>query len=270
MPAARLAVAPAPGPPPSQIDALEAALAAATTPAERVRAQDALATELARTGHAKRAITIAKEARASAQGIGDSELIAGALHTLARCHFYLADFVSSLELLLEAARTYRERGDTAGAATALAGVGLCQHRLGAQEDAIASLLGALESAREQGLAALEIDIHNSLGSVFLASGRVRRRGPPPRGRGRARDRAGQQEPPHEARAQPDVPRAETAATRRRSARRRSGNTRPGSSCRNRRSRSRASSATVTTKHIRSGSPARCSGSWVATTRLARR
>jgi diguanylate cyclase (GGDEF)-like protein len=143
----------------------------ATTPAARVRALDALATELAKTGHGKRALKLAEEARALADGLADSELVALALHTLGRCHFYVTDFVAALELMLEATRVYRTRGDAAGAATALAAVGLCQHRLGAQEDAIASLLSALESARELGLASLEINIHNSLASVALTTGR---------------------------------------------------------------------------------------------------
>ena len=151
---------------------LEAALAEATTPAARVRALDALATELAKTGHAKRALELALEARAIAESLEDSELIARALHTLGRCHFYVTDFVASLELLLEATRLYRARGDGAGATTALAGVGLCQHRLGAQEDALASLLAALESARDLKLDALEINLQNSLASVALTSGRV--------------------------------------------------------------------------------------------------
>ena len=143
----------------------------ATTPVARVRALDALATELAKTGHAKRALKLAEESRALAESLGDSELIAVSLHTLGRCHFYVTDFVAALELLLEATRAYRARGDAAGSATALAAVGLCQHRLGAQEDAIASLLSALESVRELGLAALEINIYNSLASVALTSGR---------------------------------------------------------------------------------------------------
>ena len=151
---------------------LEAALAEATTRAARVRALDALATDLAKTGHAKRALTLAGEARSIAESLQDSELIARALHTLARCHFYVTDFVASLELLLEGTRLYRGHGDLAGATTALAGVGLCQHRLGAQEDAIASLLLALESARDLKLDALEINIQNSLASVALTSGRV--------------------------------------------------------------------------------------------------
>lgn len=153
------------------LPSLEAALMEATTPAARVRALDALATELAKTGHGKRALKLAEEARALADGLADSELVALALHTLGRCHFYVTDFVAALELMLEATRVYRTRGDAAGAATALAAVGLCQHRLGAQEDAIASLLSALESARELGLASLEINIHNSLASVALTTGR---------------------------------------------------------------------------------------------------
>ena len=156
---------------PPPLPPLEAALTEATIPAVRVRALDALATELARTGQAKRALKLADEARSIAEGLHDSELIALALHTLARCHFYVADFVVALEIMLEAARVYRTRGDATGSATALAGVGLCQHRLGANEDAVASLLSALESARELGLTALEINIHNSLASVALTSGR---------------------------------------------------------------------------------------------------
>lgn len=137
----------------------------------RVRALDALATELARTGQAKRALKLAGEARSIADSLQDSELFARALHTLGRCHFYVADFVTALELLLEATRMYRARGDAAAATTALAGVGLCQHRLNAQEDAVDSLLSALEAARELGLAALEINIYNSLASVELTAGR---------------------------------------------------------------------------------------------------
>jgi diguanylate cyclase (GGDEF)-like protein len=153
------------------LSSLEAAVAEAGAPVARVRALDALATELARTGQAKRALILAEEARSIAEGLQDSELLARALHTLGRCHFYVTDFVMALELLLEATRMYRSRGDAAGAATTLAGVGLCQHRLNAQEDAVASLLSAGESARELGLAALEINIYNSLASVELTAGR---------------------------------------------------------------------------------------------------
>ncbi len=156
---------------PLPLEALETAVAAATEPSARIRALNAFATELARTGHAKRGVVLAQEARSTAEAHPDTGLVAASLHALARCHFYLADFVTALELLLEAARGYQDQGDLTDAATALAGVGLCQHRLGAQEDAVASLLHALESARELGFVTLEINIHNSLGSALLASGR---------------------------------------------------------------------------------------------------
>ena len=158
-----------PQPPP--LPSLEAAVREATTPAARVRALDALVTELARTGQAKQALKLADEARSIAESLQDRELVARALHTLARCHFYVTDFVMSLELLLEATRMYRSHGDAAGATTALAAVGLCQHRLNAPEEAVASLLSALESARELGLGALEINIYNSLASVELTAAR---------------------------------------------------------------------------------------------------
>ena len=154
-----------------RVEELEAALATAVEAPARIRAMSALATELARTGSAKRGLPLAREAHSLAEGLPDGGLIAASLHTLARCHFNLCDFVAALELLLEAARIYQKEGDLANAATALAGVGLCQHRLGAQEDAIASLLEALHSARELEYVALEINIHNSLGSAYLASGR---------------------------------------------------------------------------------------------------
>jgi len=153
------------------LPSLEAALAGADTPEARARALDALATALARTGQAKRALPLAEEARSIAESLKDSALIARALHTLGRCHFYVTDFVRALELLLEATTMYRARGDGAGATAALASVGLCQHRLNAQEDAVASLLSAMESAREIGLAALEVNIYNSLASVELTAGR---------------------------------------------------------------------------------------------------
>jgi tetratricopeptide (TPR) repeat protein len=169
-----------------------------------------------KTGHGKRALALAGEARAIAESLNDSELLARALHTLARCHFYVTDFVASLELLLEATRLYRAQGDLAGATTALAGVGLCQHRLGAQEDAIASLLAALESARDLKLDALEINIHNSLASVCADVGTRRRSGALPGGRRRACSGAEQQESADEARAQPDAARAKTRRRGRRS------------------------------------------------------
>jgi diguanylate cyclase (GGDEF)-like protein len=156
----------------TRIGALEAALAEATAAPDRVRALNALGTELARTGYAKRAIALAQEARSLAATLGDPTLVAATAHGLARSYFYLADFVAALELLLEAARAYQDLGDFANAAMALAGVGLCQHRLGAQEDAVASLLNALESAREHGFVTLEVNIHNSLGSALLAAGRT--------------------------------------------------------------------------------------------------
>ena len=78
----------------------------------------------------------------------------------------------ALEFLLEAAHAYQACGDMAGAAAAFAGIGLCQHRLGANDDAVASLLRALESAREQGLTTLEINICNSLGAALIFAERT--------------------------------------------------------------------------------------------------
>lgn len=151
---------------------LEAAVAGAAAAPERVRALNALSAELARTGYAKRALALAREARSLADSLGDPPLLAATVHALARCHFYIADFAAALELMLEAARAYQDLGDFASAVVALSGVGVCQHRLGAQEDAVASLLRTLEAAQQHGFATLEINIHNSLGSVLLAAGRA--------------------------------------------------------------------------------------------------
>lgn len=157
---------------PASIAELETAAASTTDPAARARAQIDLASELARTGDARRALVIADDARTLAGTLGDRLLTAEAGHAMARCHFYLADFTEALELLLDTTRAYQELGDLVRAATALAGVGLCQHRLGASEDAIATLLRALESAQEQGLATLEVKVYNSLGSALLGAGRT--------------------------------------------------------------------------------------------------
>ena len=155
----------------TRLPEFEQAVAAATGPAARAEALVALATTLARTGEAERALVLAEEARTLAVSLSDPRLVAAALHAIARCHFYLADCMHALELLLQAARAYQEQGALVEAATVLAGVGLCQHRLGAQEDAVASLLRALDAAREHGLTALETNLHNSLGSALLAAGR---------------------------------------------------------------------------------------------------
>jgi tetratricopeptide (TPR) repeat protein len=152
----------------SKLEQLEAAAAQAIEPAVRVRALTALATMLARTGQAKRGLSLAAEAKAIAEVIPDRGLVAAAMHALARCHFNLADFVAALDVLLHAAHVYQKLGDSASATAALAGVGACQHRLGAQEDAITSLLGSLDAARELGFRDVEINIHNSLGSAYLA------------------------------------------------------------------------------------------------------
>ena len=148
------------------------AVHAASTPAARMRALNALSTELARTGQATQAFELAKEAREIAARSGDRQLDAESLHALARCHFYLADFMPALEGMLQAAQLYQDSGDLAGAATAFAGIGLCQHRLGAHDDAVVSLLRALETARAQKLDTLEINIYNSLGSALIAAERV--------------------------------------------------------------------------------------------------
>ena len=151
---------------------LEQALTTAPNAVARVRALNALATELARTGQSKRAFAYADEARTLAAKSADRQLVAETGHALARCHFYLADFMRALEYLLEAAQMYEDAGDQAGAATAFAGVGTCQHRLGANDDAVASMLRALESARAQKLATLEINIYNSLGSALISANRL--------------------------------------------------------------------------------------------------
>ena len=154
------------------LQALENAVATATQPTARVRALNALSTELARTGQGKRAFALAQEARQIAARADDRQLDAEALHALARCHFYLAEFMPALEYLLEAAQAYQACGDLPGAAAAFAGIGLCQHRLGANDDAVASLLRALESAREHKLTTLEINICNSLGAALIFAERL--------------------------------------------------------------------------------------------------
>ena len=151
---------------------LEAAVTTAINPADKARALIALSTELARTGQARRAVALAEEAREIAAYAGDLQLDAQTRHALARCWFYLADFMPALELMFEAAKLYEQCGDQAGTATALAGVGLCQDRLGAHDDAVASLLRALELARAQKLSTLEINIHNSLGAALIDAKRI--------------------------------------------------------------------------------------------------
>ncbi len=154
------------------LQSLVNAVADAPNPSARVRALNSLSTELARTGDAKLAFAHAREAQNLAESVGDRQLDAETRHAIARCHFYLADFMPALGYLMEAAQLYQDCGDLPGAATAFAGVGLCQHRLGAQDDAVASLVRALESARELKLETLEINIHNSLGSTLIAAKRV--------------------------------------------------------------------------------------------------
>src|SRR4051794_10238586 len=111
--------------------ALEEAVSSAPNNVARLRALNALSTELARNGQSKRAFSYSDEARSLAAKSGDRQLLAETGHALARCHFYLADFMRALEYLLAAAQMYEDAGDEAGAATAFAGVGTCQHRLGA-------------------------------------------------------------------------------------------------------------------------------------------
>jgi two-component system cell cycle response regulator len=154
------------------LPALETAVTTASDPVAKVRALTALSTELARTGHARRAFTHAQEARAIAAQMDNPQLDAETRHAIGRCHFYLADFVPALELLFEAAKRYQSCGDQAGTATSFAGIGICQHRLGAFDDSISWLLRALDSARLLEMKTLEINIHNSLGSVLLDAKRI--------------------------------------------------------------------------------------------------
>lgn len=153
---------------PDPLPALEQAAAEATTPAERARALNALGTELSRRGQPRRALECARQARDIATASGDPALDAQTRHALARAHFYLGEFVPALGFLIEAGQIYRDVGDLAGAATAFAGVGLCQMRLGAHEDAAASLRQALDMARQQGLKTLEINVHSSLVAVHVS------------------------------------------------------------------------------------------------------
>ncbi len=154
------------------LPALEAAVTAAVNPVARARALTALSTELARTGNARRAHAHAQEARDIATTVGDPQLDAETRHAVARCHFYLADFVPALDLMFDAAKRYETCGDLAGTATAFAGIGICQHRLGAFDDSVSWLLRALDSARLQEMKTLEVNIHNSLGSVLLEAKRI--------------------------------------------------------------------------------------------------
>ena len=155
------------------LQSLDNAVTAAPTPAARVRALNALSTELART--ATRAAGLRDRAggarprgaqrrpparRRDAACARALPFLPRRFHARARMH---------------AARPrsiYQDAGDLAGAATAFAGIGMCQHRLGAHDDAVASLLRALELARTQKLDTLEINIYNSLGSALIAADRV--------------------------------------------------------------------------------------------------
>jgi diguanylate cyclase (GGDEF)-like protein len=153
------------------LQALEQAVNSAPTPVARVRALNSLATELARHGQPDRAFALVREASSAVDKSGDRQLNAETCHALARCHFYLADFMPALEHLLAAAHLYEESGDMSGAAAAFAGVGTCQHRLGANDDAVASMLRALETARSLKLVTLEISIYLSLGSALITANR---------------------------------------------------------------------------------------------------
>ncbi len=154
------------------IDDLERAVAEATDTVARIRARNAFATELARTGQARKALPIARSAVAEVGASGDRQLAAESLHALSRCHFYLLEFMPALEILLDAAHAYGEAGDASGQATALAGVGACQLRVGALDEAAATLLRALERARRLPNPALEANALNSLASVMLAADRL--------------------------------------------------------------------------------------------------
>ena len=153
-------------------DDLERAVAEAADRPARIRACNALASRLAWTGRAKEALPHAQLANALLAPGDEPRLVAETVHALARCQFYLLDFMAALELLLDAARAYGEAGDARGQATALAGVGTCQLRLGAREEASATLLRALEAARALGFTTLEINALNSLASTLLAADRL--------------------------------------------------------------------------------------------------
>ena len=123
--------------------------------------------------NAKRAFALTEEARELAAQSDDRQLDAETRHALARCHFYLADFMPALEYLLEAAQMYQDCGDIAGR-----GDGLRRRRhLPASARARMTtpsrrMLRALESARTQKLETLEINIYNSLGSALIAGNRI--------------------------------------------------------------------------------------------------
>lgn len=151
--------------------AFEHAVAAAPNAAARTRALNALAQELARAGDAERAYAAAREAGELAAREDDRQLAAETRNALGSCHFYLGDLMRALEHFLVAEHLYQEAGDPAGAAAAYVSIGMCQHRLGANDDAVASMLRGLEAARAQRLETLEINIYNSLGSALIAAQR---------------------------------------------------------------------------------------------------
>ncbi|MFO1397105.1 MAG: GGDEF domain-containing protein [Burkholderiales bacterium] len=152
--------------------AFEQAVATAPSAAARTRSLNALAQELARAGAGERAYAAAREAGELAARENDRQLAAEARNALGSCHFYLGDLMGALEHFLQAERLYQEAGDPAGAAAAYVSIGMCQHRLGANDDAVASMLRGLEAARAQKLETLEINIYNSLGSALIAAQRA--------------------------------------------------------------------------------------------------
>lgn len=151
------------------LSTLEQSLRDARTPQQSVAALNALGAEWSRRGEGRRALEAARQARDIAAASGDPALDAQARHALARGHFYLSEFMPAMGFLLEAAQLYQQVGDLSGAASAFAGLGLCQMRLGAADDALVSLLRALQMTREQGLVTLQINVLNSLVATTLVT-----------------------------------------------------------------------------------------------------
>jgi diguanylate cyclase (GGDEF)-like protein len=117
------------------------------------------------------ALEAADRVEAMARSLGERQVEAEAVHTKARCHFQCGNLLPALELLQTTAALFQQCGDQAGLTAAFAGIGVCQHKLGAHTDAISSLTRALDSARNIGHHTLEIEARNALGSSLIALGR---------------------------------------------------------------------------------------------------
>jgi signal transduction histidine kinase len=148
---------------------MEAAVTAASTPAEKALALNRLAEHLAEA-NPQRAIEVAKQLGQAASTLEDTSLYIKSLLNSAWATHNLADYAASLTQALEALKLARQHQDARLQYDALSIIGSNHQAIGNRPDALDAYMQALKLAHDAQNPLQIATIHNNIGLVYEGTG----------------------------------------------------------------------------------------------------